>query len=120
MKRDMDLIRTILIDVEGIPDADDSRTLEFEGWTPEEVSYHIALLNEAGLVIGHDLSSSDGYEWTVRRLTWEGHEFLDSARNEFVWNEVMANIKAQGFLSTSIDIIKRSLDGVIRKRLNVD
>jgi len=58
MKREMDLIRQILLEVENIPAAIGFRNLEFEGKSQEEVSYHIALLDEARLVVGRNLSTT--------------------------------------------------------------
>ncbi|HBG31044.1 MAG TPA: hypothetical protein DDW98_10500, partial [Gammaproteobacteria bacterium] len=54
--------------------------------TSEEISYHVQLLHEAGLLKAQDYSSIGDYDWKPLTLTWEGHEFLDAARNETLWN----------------------------------
>ena len=36
------------------------------------------LLDEAFFLEAQELSSHDGYEWRPKRLTYEGHEFLDT------------------------------------------
>ncbi len=88
MKRDMDLARAILLAVEekGGPDGGSEIDIGFPEKTPEEVSYHVQLLHEAGLLQATDYSSIGDYDWMPERLTWEGHEFLDAARNETLWN----------------------------------
>lgn len=117
MKRDMELARSILIEIEKAPTFSSSIKLNFEGFTDELVSYHIMLLNEAGLIIATDLSSSHDLNWFPERLTWQGHEFLEASRNTTAWNrtkEIMA--KSGGFVfeiakTVLIEIIKNQLFG---------
>ncbi|WLD14661.1 DUF2513 domain-containing protein [Planctellipticum variicoloris] len=94
MKRDMELVREILLAIEASGE-------EPRGWTklsmperdPVEVSYHVKLLHEAGLLHGINLSSSSGFCWAPKSLTWAGHEFLDAARNDTVWNRAMTILR---------------------------
>jgi len=53
-------------------------------------------------------------------LTWDGHEFLDKIRSPHVWDEIIANMKGHGFVSASVDFIKKLADAVIRKRFGID
>src|SRR5262249_20412628 len=97
MKRDMDLIRAILMNVE---ESDESPL----GWTnlnipdhrPEMVSYQVLLLTDAGLVESNDLSTLEGLDVRPKRLTWAGHEFLDAARNDTIWNKTKHVVKEKG------------------------
>ena len=73
MTRDMDLIRRILIEAERQPYGQDIDEIKIEGFSSDEVSYQIMLLNEAGYVKGF----AAGPTWYVERLTWNGHEFLE-------------------------------------------
>lgn len=50
------------------------------------VSYHVCLLQEAGLIHAIDFLSNDGTCWRPTRLTFAGHEFLDSVRDPKVWD----------------------------------
>lgn len=52
-----------------------------------EISYHMVLLIEAGLVLGKTVGGLNQpiTDFQVQRLTWEGHEFLDSIRSDSVW-----------------------------------
>lgn len=57
MKLDKDLLREILLAVEDSSHSpEESVTLWLENRTPQEVFYHVMLLNEAGLLIGKDAS----------------------------------------------------------------
>jgi Hypothetical protein (DUF2513) len=78
MKRDLDLIRQILLKLE----ADEPCNL-VEGVDEFTITKHLGLLLEAGLIkgIAHETDQSSVYWVDVDRLTWSGHDFLDSARN---------------------------------------
>ena len=88
MKRDMDLVREILLQLEN-SNAQPLGPAEIaiEGRTNTEVSYHIELLHEAGLLEARNWSSHSGHDWRAIRLTWWGHEFLDAARSDTIWRE---------------------------------
>ena len=50
MKRDMDLVRAILLEVEKHSDGFAPCELEIDGYTPEQIAYHAYIMGEAGLV----------------------------------------------------------------------
>ena len=90
MKRDLDLIRTILARVE---DADDftvkCANLANDSHDEASVARHVQLLEEAGylranLLIAEGRGACGG---TIERLTWAGHEFIASARNDTIWQK---------------------------------
>lgn len=91
MKRDMDLIRQLLLAIE---DADGLFTTK--GWrdseyTREQLREHMALLDDAGLIVNvtHTRGSS-----MCTRLSWDGHEFLDAARSDTIWQKAKAKLTA--------------------------
>jgi hypothetical protein len=83
MKRDMDLIRALLLKVEEAPYGS-MWSGEIPGYTHQQVMYHVELADEAGLLEA-SLLEPDGF--VVRRLTYAGHEFLDAAREDTIWNK---------------------------------
>ena len=90
MKRDMDLVREILIAVERSEDGD----LNFDalGHERQKVYLHIELMKEHGLVDAVIVRGDDGPEHEIflckiERLTWDGHDFLDKARNQSIWEQ---------------------------------
>ena len=121
MKRDMDLIRKMLLEIESHASGW-APNLEIEGYTPDQIGYHSYLIIDAGLATGDDLTDtvSCGPEWKIRSLTAAGHDFTESARNEFVWNEVQEAVKKKGFVSVGLDVLKKLLDKQLRKLLEVD
>jgi DNA-binding transcriptional ArsR family regulator len=77
MKRDLDLACQILAHLENDPNADGNGCAEvqIEGREEREISYHVMLLYEDGLVDAQDASDGDGLRWMPMRLTSAGHEF---------------------------------------------
>jgi hypothetical protein len=72
-----------------------------------EVSYHMALLFEAGLVDGQMSKTigPDPHDFIARRLTWEGHEFLAKIRSETIWQKTKNAFVTKG-ISMTLDLIK--------------
>lgn len=99
MKRDMDLARLILLEIEQHPFIGVGFELKLEEYKREEITYHIILLAEAGLIEADDASTLANIEWLPKRLTWQGHEFLDAARDNNRWNQAKATMsKVGGFV----------------------
>ena len=98
MKRNMDLIRDILLFAEAQSDPWFARTTEIEDWSQAAIIYNTALCGDAGFLEGHDdsMMGPNGADWYVARLTYAGHEFLDSIRSDTVWSKVKARAKEQG------------------------
>ena len=92
MKFDWDLAREILLKLEGHPDANgyNNINIHMPNRPEETVHYHVMLLHEAGLIEGLDNSSSSGIYWLPRRLTFAGHEFLGTYRQDASWNKTKA------------------------------
>jgi hypothetical protein len=97
MERDMDLIRDILLDLESNEDAYLEEVMD-KGYEREIVLRHMELLHEAGLVEAKFSQAPEkGYFIAdVARLTWEGYEFLDNARNERLWQKVTGFVAEKG------------------------
>lgn len=77
MRRDMNLIRKILLQVEQLPDTQSRiRGSEVEGVSAEIASYHIRLLLDFGLVKGQ----CDSPNCWASMLTWRGHDYLGEIR----------------------------------------
>jgi DNA-binding transcriptional ArsR family regulator len=96
MKRDMDLARAILLKIEEQPFTGAWVEITIDGYSPDEITYHVMLLAEAGLIDADDVSSIANVEWMPKRLTWEGHEFLDAARDNNRWNKAKNTMEKFG------------------------
>ncbi len=79
MKRYMQLILEILKYTERYGNGKELSLPEVEGYTPDQVNYHVKLCEEAGYLDDIFVISPGRYE--IGRLTWQGHEFLDKSQN---------------------------------------
>jgi hypothetical protein len=117
MKRDMDTVRRILLAVE-----DASAPVEqLDDCDDAVFSYHVAILIESGLVRGDVSDYGDTLQpfgGSIFRLTWSGHEFLDAARNESVWQNTTATVRSKG-LSLTFDVLKELLTATVRGQLGL-
>jgi hypothetical protein len=110
MRRDMELVRQILMNLEERADSHGNQCvdLQIEGRSATEVSYHVMLLTESGLIEARDASDGEGLEWWPMRLTWEGHEFLEKAKQDGLWQTAKKMVVERG-ASLSFDVLKAAL-----------
>ena len=92
----MELVREILLQTEASPYVKGVAELNIEGHSEDEVSYHVKIMAEAGLVSAIDFSTGMTFCWRPSALTWQGHEFLDAIRNDTVWSKTKEIIKDKG------------------------
>jgi len=92
----MELVRKILIAIEDYPHAQGYVPLNFEGASDEEVFYHVKLLAGYGIIEATDCSSSFGLCWHAKRLTWDGHDFIEALRSESNWSRIKKWISDAG------------------------
>jgi hypothetical protein len=115
MKRDLDLIRLVLLNIESGTPPD-----ELAAYTEEQVLYHCHLAIEAGLVEGRALHNSARVIVAARmdRLTWEGHDFLDAARSESNWSKAKETIHKAGG-SWTFEVMKALLVEIAKRSLSL-
>lgn len=97
MKRNMDLIRAIVLFVEehgGMNDRSMHPVELVSRYGEDAVRYHARLVAEHGWVKGGPAG--------IAGLTRDGHDFVDLARSDDVWDRVRNRVDAVG--STPIDI----------------
>ena len=67
---------------------------EIDDYSLEEIVYHVEIMKDAGL-LDVDIQWLVGGGLPViylKRMTWDGHEFLDAARNESIWSQAKAKV----------------------------
>jgi hypothetical protein len=121
MKRDMDLVRKLLIQLEDMPlspgsivtmDYDDP-SLTIDGYTTDQVHYHLDLIVEAGLV---DIGGRGAIgAFMFRRLTYAGHDFLDSVRDDKIWAMTKKGAAAAG--GFTMDLLVALAKGLVKKEI---
>jgi hypothetical protein len=104
MKRDLELVRKLLLHLEAKEDDRIEECPDIAGHDPLQVQYHLLLMDEAGLLRCEREVSNSTPSRVVKvypfSLTWEGHEFLSAARNEALWSRAKSiAVKKAGVLS---------------------
>ena len=118
MKRDLELVRKILLEVEEWPTEGGDRTFASLNCPEDQVTYNVFQAIQAGLLRGEVIEHSEGMDCFVSGLTPCGHDFLDNAKNKYIWDEVMTDAEKRGIKNASLDIIRDLLNATIRKKLD--
>lgn len=123
MKLDKELVREILLSVEACEQTPDSWIdLEIEGYGDQEISYHVLLLHEAGFLKAQDLSSLADFDWRPKRLTYRGHDFLDTVRDNEVWQRTKDGAEKAGVASLGLllEIGKAYGKEILKEKLGIE
>jgi hypothetical protein len=121
MKRDMDLIRELMLKLESYP-KNPIDVIQLRPYVPEplwvdsyvfsdpRLIYHLELIEEAGFI---ENMNSPGYFY---RLSWAGHDFLDSVRSPEVWDRTKQAATAAGGFTVELLVFaaKTYLEGKIK------
>jgi Hypothetical protein (DUF2513) len=108
MRRDMDLIRQILIDI-----VDDKFVLDD---LDAVALYHLEMLIEKNFVLGVAVFQGwDGPSYSHKediRLTYNGHEFVETIRPQTVWEKIKSHLREKG-VGLTIDSIAQSAPTIV-------
>lgn len=123
MKRDLDLIRRMLLKMESLDSSYGTIRLNaFKDICDDEavLSLHVHLLLDAGLIEATDMvyTGNGVDDFLITRMTFAGYDYLDSIRDESVWNEVKKKIASVGG-SVSLDIAKELGVMLLKQHLGI-
>ena len=91
----------------------DSLSLGFE---QVDIDYSILKLMDAGYITGkYSPMVSGGYSLNVSAITWEGHKFLDTIRDNEVWSKTKSI--ARSFSSVSLNMISTIATNIITAKI---
>ena len=103
MKRDMDLVRELLVLIE---ENKNDRGLTIPEHIERNIAvYHLNIMEQAGYVKNNIHYGGDEALWIDSKLTWDGHEFLDSIKNEYIWRNLKDVVQENGG-SVSYEVLK--------------
>jgi Hypothetical protein (DUF2513) len=125
MKRDMDVIRELLLEIEAgktvfeTLSSEDAAILRASPRKPmsqeeaDKLRGHLDLMQQAGLI--EIESSSVGRAISVKSLTWKGNDFLDSIRDPEIWRKTKDGAAAaKGW---TMDLLADLAKGLIKKQI---
>ena len=109
MKRDWDVIRDVLIEVEGL-DADQRNTFAYgigHGYDERDElkSEHAFMLWRGDFLNAIDASTNSARALLSPNLTWEGHDLLETIRSKVVWERIKSTAKDKG-IELTLDAVK--------------
>jgi hypothetical protein len=115
MKRDMDLIRQMALTLEASPTGYAPDSMDFDGYTAEQVAYHAYLMLDQGLAEGLRTTTlvSSGPEAQLTNLTSAGHDFAEAARDDTRWKKAMTIVRDKGG-SVTLPILIELLKNLMR------
>lgn len=119
MKRDMELVRTLLLRLESqhrgvgviVFDYGDEE-LAVDGYEPATIMGHLGLIVDAGLAHGR-LGGTGSFSFDG--LTWSGHDFVDNVRDEEIWRRTKEGVSLAG--GFTFDLMKGLAKGFVRKKI---
>ena len=101
MKRNFDLIRDIMLEIEKNDLLTDSKIFEGDGYSIDEITYNCKLMYEDGLIDDYELQQVSGSEsyCQVGQLTGKGNDYVELIGNEKIWQGIQNYKKRGGPLS---------------------
>ncbi|MGE0421638.1 MAG: DUF2513 domain-containing protein [Reyranellaceae bacterium] len=124
MKRDMDLIRALLMEIEKLdrPAMHDLMGSAFPEDKKRLVGHNLLILIQADYLSGVDAHSMTDDDFLNLDLTWKGHELLDSIRDSAVWSETKKQMKQVGNASVQlvIDLATAYAKKLAKEKLGIE
>jgi len=95
MKRDMELVRAILLAMEASPHGFAPLPFTVAGYDQGVIEHHVWLMEQGQLVTAEETTALGDASPLAMPLsiTWRGHDFLDTVRTDRVWLKVKAELK---------------------------
>lgn len=121
MKRDVDLIRKLLLFFE---EKNDPKAVEIppvDGYDDSTIKSHLVLMHDAGLIRCEPVRSttSERVVYVIPfELTWEGHDFLQTMRDDTIWKKAKEQVLRPG-ASWSFEILKEWAKYEIKQRFGL-
>lgn len=121
MIRDMDLIRKILIKLKESPKFPIYQIPKIDNYNENDIHFHLLLLADAGLIIIDSLTTAGGKTQVteIKRITWEGYDFIEAIVNIDIWEKAKRIIKDKG-LGIIFPILKSILISLVKEKLNIN
>ena len=120
MKRDFDLIRKIMIDVQNAKPNMGLFRVEFDDEDARVVMEHCALLVSANLLDGRVTRSDAGiiHNVEITGLTWKGHDFVDAATNDSLWERAKSSV-LRGATGITFSLLQKWLEVQIQSMIGL-
>ena len=116
MKRNKELLRAILLEVEESPGFDGRKrqffSFEIQGYTPAEVHFHVHMLIRSKYLEAEE--HEDGF--IGHGLTLAGHDYLDTLRDSLAWR--ITKSRGGEAVYAVVRILGQLVTGVVRQTIS--
>lgn len=104
MKRDLDLIRLVLLQMESADGSLELGQINRADASEASLLYHVELMEDQGLIHASILRDTNGeaLDCTLKTITWTGQEYLDSVRDPRVWSRTKQALSAVGAVTLKV------------------
>jgi len=124
MKRDMELLRRIVLKIEEKENGKSERWThaEIDNCSLEEFNSHFKLLIDEDYIDAEMMDDLRfGYVIMVKDLKWNGHEFLKAVRSEAIWNKTKDFFKLKGMMlgEVPIEVVKDVAIQMMKEKLGI-
>ncbi len=120
MQLNYDCIRDLLLYLEDNLTYDNYisiETLKLEKYSSDELIYTAERLTEAGY-INSIISTSDDYPVIiVKSISFDGHQYLDTIRDNAIWKETKSKLSKTS--SFSLSIIQQLALSIVKSKLGI-
>lgn len=110
----MELVRSLLLEIEAQYTAVLEQIPDIPSFSREIVVEHTRLLLEAGMIDAIDVSDADGDDYISLRLTWHGHDFVNSVRDPEIWKKTKTSAKSVG--AWTITLVADLAKGFVKQK----
>jgi DNA-binding PadR family transcriptional regulator len=123
MKRNLDLVRELLLAIEE-RDNGSGDWVALDDLCPDEntLYYHLVRMHQAGYIDGVDRNLIGVQSFLAQSLTNAGHDFLDSIRDPEIWRQTKERARAVGGFTVELlgELAKGLLKTQIKKHTGVE
>ena len=118
MQRNLDLIRAILLDIEARGTPTELIDPAVDGYNDLELSYHVMLMEDAGLIRAMDRSAIGIFRWSAGGLTWLGHELAEYVRDDALWEAAKRDVLGAAAGGLPFDVLRDRLRELVTRRMD--
>ena len=107
MRRDMELVRAILLQVQA-KNHIETEPVIIGGYDEDLVARHVEMLFDADMLEGHKSAQlGRGVSAiTISDLSWDGHDLLSALQNDTVWSKIKQSFSAKELTGMPLSVLK--------------
>ena len=123
MKRDMNLVRELLLKLEALPLPPgvlatiypSDPALAVDGFSADDIYHHLRMIVDGGFLQVHRSGFAASGQLLFCGISWAGRDFLDSVRDPKIWEKTKKGAEAAGGFTA--DLLKDLAKGFVKKQI---